>query len=360
MARILVMEDDPATRDLLEVILLTAGHEVIAASDGEQGVELYCAHPTDLVIADMLMPKKPGWEAILDLWRKFPDLKAIGISAGDDQGPFGYLMMARRFGAKRVLAKPFSKRDLLDAVRDVLSGSAREASRKGRPVRTSPEKRSILLVDGDTRHSWDLCTGLAKAGHVVTDIQTLSGAVNAVKNRGFEVAILDVPTIQGRDLELFAMLRRGWNRPLIIAMADFNTLVVKKLVTSRGADHFISKPVDLDELLDLMFPPSGFEGRLDGFDILEYLQFILLTGKKTVVEVRASKGRSCKLYCMDGDIVHATSDTLAGEEAFFQSVGFQGGVLTSQPWEAPERRTINRRGEYLLIEAARRRDDRQR
>lgn len=357
MARILVMEDDPAVRELLKQMLRAAGHEVVEAADGKEGVELYSSQPTDLVIADMLMPEKPGWEAILELRRKFPDLKAIGISAGDDMGPFGYLMLARRFGAKRLLMKPLKRRELLDAVDEVLSGTVANRSKLEKAVRTSPEKRSVLVLDRDTRHSWDLCEGLVRAGHTVTDVQTVNYALEEVRKRSFEAAILDVLTMSDRDEELFGLLRESWTRPVIVAMADFGALVVKKQVTRRGAHHFISKPVDVDELLDLMFPEPFIKGQLDGFDILEYLQFILLTGKKTVVALKAGPDRFCKLYCMNGDIVHAVSDTLLGEEAFFGAVGLHGGTLTTLAWEEPRQRTIMKPGEFMLIEAARRRDD---
>ncbi len=335
MARILVMEDDPAVRELLKRILRSAGHEVVEAVDGQEGVELYSSQPTDLVIADMLMPEKPGWEAILELKRKFPDLKAIGISAGLDMGPFGYLMLAKRFGTKRSLMKPLKRQELIDAVTEVLSGTEAVQRLTGNAVRTTPEKKSALVLDSDTRHSWDLCEGLVRAGQTVTDVRTVNYALEVVRKRSFEAAILDVPTMIDRDEELFGLPRESWARPLIVAMADFDALVVKNQVTRRGAHHFISKPVDLGELLDLMFPKPFIRGQLDGFDILEYLQFILMTGKKTVVELKAGPDRFCKLYCMNGDIVHAVTDTLSGEEAFLRPWGFMAAPLLLSPGKNP-------------------------
>jgi CheY-like chemotaxis protein len=326
MALILVMEDDAAVRGVLKETLERAGHEVVEACDGREGVELYSSWPADLVIADMVMPEKSGWEAILELRRKFGDVKAIGISAGDEMGPFGYLMLAKKFGAKRLLLKPIKRQELLDAVSQVLSGEEIAKSKPGKTPQVSPQRKSALVLDGDPRRLCDLCQGLVSAGHTVTDVQTVHYALEMVRKRSFDVAILDIPTMEHHDGELFGVLRDSWAHTLVVAMADFGAVVARKLATKRGAHHFIGKPVDVDELLDLMFPAHAFMGRLHGFDILEYLQFILQNGKKTVVELKAGPDRFCRLYCAKGDIVHAVSETLLGEEAFLAPWGFTEGL----------------------------------
>ena len=64
MARILVIDDDPDTRAMLEQTLKPAGYEVISAVDGWEGVLRHRTSPADLVITDMFMPNQSGLETI--------------------------------------------------------------------------------------------------------------------------------------------------------------------------------------------------------------------------------------------------------------------------------------------------------
>jgi CheY-like chemotaxis protein len=62
MAVILVMDDHPGIRDMLEETLVGAGHTIVAATNGKEGLQLCNAHPPDLVIIDMFMPVKEVWK----------------------------------------------------------------------------------------------------------------------------------------------------------------------------------------------------------------------------------------------------------------------------------------------------------
>jgi DNA-binding response OmpR family regulator len=120
VARIMVVDDDSQVRDMLTLMLEAEGHEVIVADDGEIGVDRYREDPTDIVITDIIMPEKSGTEAILELRKEFPDLKVIAMSGGGRTGPYGHLMLAQRFGADRVFAKPLKRRELLNAISELL------------------------------------------------------------------------------------------------------------------------------------------------------------------------------------------------------------------------------------------------
>jgi CheY-like chemotaxis protein len=80
MARILVIDDDPDMRALLEQTLKVAGHEVGLAADGGERVEQYRAQPADLVIADLYMPIQEGLKTIIELRRRFPSVAIIAMS----------------------------------------------------------------------------------------------------------------------------------------------------------------------------------------------------------------------------------------------------------------------------------------
>src|ERR1700687_5518075 len=118
MATILLVDDDDQLRTMLSDALTRAGYQVQEASDGQQAINLYSSHPTDLVITDLVMPGKEGLEMIVEFKRLYPKGKIIAISGAGSVG--GYLKMAKAFGAQRVLAKPFSEEEILEAVSEVL------------------------------------------------------------------------------------------------------------------------------------------------------------------------------------------------------------------------------------------------
>ena len=82
MARILIIDDEPNMRSMLRRMLHKAGHQVSEAGDGAEGIDSYERDPPDLVITDILMPKKEGIETIIALHRADPDLPVIAISGG--------------------------------------------------------------------------------------------------------------------------------------------------------------------------------------------------------------------------------------------------------------------------------------
>lgn len=114
MASILVMDDEASIRTLLSTALQSAGHVVVEAANGREGLRLYRQAPAELVIVDLLMPELNGPDTIIELTREFLDVKVIAISGifGDD-----YMKkMARLLGVRQTLRKPFQIEELLRAV----------------------------------------------------------------------------------------------------------------------------------------------------------------------------------------------------------------------------------------------------
>jgi DNA-binding response OmpR family regulator len=120
MARILIIDDDPHTRELLRLVLEHESHEVVEASNGREGMALFRAAPTDLVISDILMPEQEGLQTIRELRREFPEAKIIAISSARPGGRMNFFQAATLLGAQRTLRKPFDLDELRQAVREVL------------------------------------------------------------------------------------------------------------------------------------------------------------------------------------------------------------------------------------------------
>jgi DNA-binding response OmpR family regulator len=130
VAKILIIEDDPGMRRTVSRILASAGHEVIEAPDGLEGMDLFRRNHPDIVVTDIIMPNKEGIETIRDLRQEHPSTLILAISGGatnlhGSPAPLDYLGLAEGLGADGVLAKPFRAADLLQEIDNLLGRGAR-------------------------------------------------------------------------------------------------------------------------------------------------------------------------------------------------------------------------------------------
>lgn len=119
MPRILVADDDAQVRKMLRSTLERAGHEVIEAADGCQAVEIYDPDSVDVVITDIVMPKKEGIETIMELKTINPAVQIIAISGGGRINPEDYLQWAHRFGVANTFTKPVDRQELLATIAEL-------------------------------------------------------------------------------------------------------------------------------------------------------------------------------------------------------------------------------------------------
>ncbi len=120
MARIMIIDDEEQIRLYLRRILEKDGHEVVDAPDGAVGTKLYREKSADVVILDILMPEKEGLETIIELKRDYPDTKIIAISGGGRGGKLDFLEVAKKLGALRTLNKPFTRKEIINTVQELL------------------------------------------------------------------------------------------------------------------------------------------------------------------------------------------------------------------------------------------------
>lgn len=119
--RILVIDDDPAVRDLLELILRKEGFEVVPAPGGAEGLNLFDPTSIDVVITDLCMPGVDGVGVVRELRRIHPSTPILALS-GDEQSLANEpaLRTALLEGVSRSLAKPFVRADLLRVIEEML------------------------------------------------------------------------------------------------------------------------------------------------------------------------------------------------------------------------------------------------
>ena len=112
--RILIVDDDDALRESLQLVLLAEGYEVDCAASGEEALERLDDQPTDIILCDLRMPGMDGLELLPELRRRLPGATSILMSAYGD-GDLAIEAMKR--GAYDYLAKPFHPSEVLLTIR---------------------------------------------------------------------------------------------------------------------------------------------------------------------------------------------------------------------------------------------------
>ena len=122
MANILIVDDNDRFLEMLRCFLENKAHEVSSATDGSTALDIFNEKEFDLVICDLIMPKKDGMELVMEIKQASPDTKIIAMSAGSNCLPGStYLEVSKCLGADYVLDKPFRNRELLEAVDELIN-----------------------------------------------------------------------------------------------------------------------------------------------------------------------------------------------------------------------------------------------
>lgn len=117
MSRILVVEDDPAILRGLADNLKAESHEVLTASDGEEGYRLIVERKLDLIILDLMLPKLGGYEVCRKVRGEGVHTPILILSARGEESD---RVLGLDLGADDYVTKPFSVRELLARVRALL------------------------------------------------------------------------------------------------------------------------------------------------------------------------------------------------------------------------------------------------
>jgi twitching motility two-component system response regulator PilH len=116
MAKVMVVDDAYSELQVMETILRSAGHEVVTSLDGDQLEDKIVIERPDLVLLDIVMPKRNGYEALRGL-RKDDRTKGTRVVVVSSKNQESDRVWGMRQGADEYLPKPFTPEQLLAVVR---------------------------------------------------------------------------------------------------------------------------------------------------------------------------------------------------------------------------------------------------
>jgi DNA-binding response OmpR family regulator len=140
--RIVVVEDEQAIRRGVVDLLRASGYEVAEAADGARGLEEAVRRGVDLVLLDLLLPKRDGLDVLAEVKKLRPTLPVIILTA---RGTEDDRVRGLKMGADDYVVKPFSARELLARVEAVLRRSV------DRPADVTAARLGHALIDFERR-----------------------------------------------------------------------------------------------------------------------------------------------------------------------------------------------------------------
>jgi CheY-like chemotaxis protein/anti-sigma regulatory factor (Ser/Thr protein kinase) len=250
MARILVVEDSPDIRTLIRMLLESAGHRVLTAADGREGVETTHRERPDLVLMDLSLPILSGWEAARQI-KSDPAISSTTVLAVTAHAMQGDRDRALAAGCDGFLSKPIDEETFENEVASWLDRRKTAGSPAG-AARGADEgaglRGRILVVDDQPEVAEVLRDDLEADGHEVLIAGNLAGAVPLFTSESqFDLAIVDVMLGQDSGYELTGELiaRSAEYLPVLLVTAG---TIDRERGYAAGADDFIGKPIESAEL----------------------------------------------------------------------------------------------------------------
>lgn len=119
-APILIIDDSDDFRETLCSLIQDKGYAVKAVANGLEASRLLATESFALVVTDMFMPEKDGFQVIRDVHRMYPELPIVAMSGGGIVRRGEHLKVARFFGARAILRKPFTEKQLFSTIRSLV------------------------------------------------------------------------------------------------------------------------------------------------------------------------------------------------------------------------------------------------
>ncbi len=229
---------------------------------------------------------------------------------------------------------------------------------------------SVLLTGSDEKALRKIADEMREIGQNVLLCGSAEDCLETFRRTRVDAVVCDTALTGATGWELtksmFQMCERdGRHKPAFVLMTGVeDSLSQDAFLAYPHVNRLIEKPVNGARLVQIInkelkdiVTHAAFSGNIHGIDILEYVQVMLFTGQRSVLEITSTEGETGLIFIDKGEIRHAICGEIEGEDAVNRCLQFRGGNFTTLPWRDPEKITVTKPGELVLMEAALRRDE---
>jgi CheY-like chemotaxis protein len=260
--RMLIVDDNQTNRRILREMLAAEGIQVDEASTAADGLAALRGAAGrkaryDLAILDVQMPDMDGFQLAIAV-RKEKAIAKTNLLMLTSAGQRGDGERCRELGIRGYLTKPLSRADLLEALGTVLAGSSEDAGTPEVVTRhTIAESRRslrVLLAEDNPVNQQVAVAMLVKRGHEVHVSSNGREAVDAVRERDYDVVLMDIqmPEMDGFEAtHAIRALDKGKHLP-IIGLTAHALSGERERCLARGMSDYLAKPFKAHELFSLV------------------------------------------------------------------------------------------------------------
>lgn len=222
--------------------------------------------------------------------------------------------------------------------------------------------KKVLVVDDEEDMLWMLQRNLNKGMQDVEILAAKSGeeALAILSDASVNLVITDINMPGMNGLDLLVEINNRFPGTGVIIMTAYPSNAYENKAMMSGSLRFIEKPFDIKVVRaiveEVLKENEGFQGTVDGIDLIDIVQFNSLSRATAALKVTTGD-REGMIFFKDGTVVHAMCGRELGEDAFFTILSFNGGSLQNIRGVQPPVVSINKSIEALLFETAVKNDE---
>jgi CheY-like chemotaxis protein len=223
-------------------------------------------------------------------------------------------------------------------------------------------QKRILIVDDEEDLTWTLSKKLSKDKDKFEIVTANSGkdAIDVLNQMPFDLVISDVRMPEVSGLDLLNLIKDQYPSTKVIIMTAYGSSDVQQEASLRGSLNYIEKPFEINELrqiiIDALSEIEGFKGRVSDFKLSDIIQLNCLGRLSSALAVN-HEDEEGMIYFQEGNIVHAESGSLTGENAFYHIMSWPGGEFYVYRDKIPPQESISKGWQSILLESLRRIDE---
>ncbi len=252
--KVLIVDDNLTAADLLKKRLEKMNMITYSSSSAGEAMEILTQASFDLIITDMDMPVTNGFQLAESIKKQYPEIPVILLNTLNDTG---YEEHPEIFGA--IVNKPIKSGLLMDAILSQLRNHENSSIRKNHTAHKltadfSKQYPLKILVAEDNPVNQKLITKiLFNLGYQLVVVNNGKEVLDIVSNNQFDLILMDIQMPEMDGLEASRMIRTCLDaQPVIIAMTANVMQGDRQACLQSGMDDYISKPVQLNELISML------------------------------------------------------------------------------------------------------------
>ncbi len=240
---ILIADDNEANRDSLSRHLEGQGYTVAIANDGQQALDMMALEDFDLLLLDIMMPAKDGYE-VLKAMRQDPKLNSLPVIVLTSDDESSNVIHCIELGANDYLVKPFDLVVLRNRITRCLLNRRIREDVSGDVHWQSGQVPEVLIVEDDDMSRDLLQKRVSRAGYNVAAVADGHAAIEKISSQSFDLILLDIMMPGMSGIEVLQQIKNDDSHKqtsviMISALDDQGT--IEECLTT-GAEDYITKP----------------------------------------------------------------------------------------------------------------------